>query len=153
MINDKIRCYQCNRSSEDVVSLFNIEYKNARGNMKEMTKHTFQSQIDLDYDGKEVYRLLVWDIYDIEKYVKDEKILNWFIKMDESGGRAELDYDIYAYKEFNVSTGRYWLEEYLKNGGILLDSSKVQKIRVNFDYYLCPICEQLFYSESLYLNE
>ena len=141
-MSEDVRCYICKRNIYEVVELFGIEFHLAREKMKEMTHHKFSADADLDRKGEKLYEFKHWDQLDSYKSQLSPRVRKWYDSMEESGGRDDEGITVYAYKNIDVNPS-YWVADYVKNGGILLDDTEVEKVRVNFDYHLCPVCQDL----------
>ena len=142
-MSEDVRCYICKRNIHDVVELFGIKFQLAREKMKEMTHHKFIAAADLDKNGEKLYEFRHWDDLYSYKSQLSPRVRKWYDSMEESGGRDDEGITVYAYKNIDVNS-RYWVADYVRNGGILLDDSEVQKVRVDYDFHLCPVCQSLY---------
>lgn len=143
MDSDQKRCYVCNRSGEDVLALFSSKQKGSSTEVVKMTGYTYSPKVECDEEGTTVYKVTSRSglkMKDIHEYVSDEKILNWFRVLIESEDRDGVDYNIYSYSDCSPHWKNKHLFDYLKEGGKLIDDSKVHKFS-KLQYYLCSICE------------
>ena len=142
-MSEDVRCYICKRNIHDVVELFGIKFQLAREKMKEMTAHKFSAAVDLDRRGERIYEFIHWDELFNFKSQLSPRIRKWYDSMDESGGRQDEGIIVYSYKH-SISHSGSWVARYMENGGILLDDSEVEKVRVDYDFHLCPVCQSLY---------
>ena len=94
--------------------------------MKEMKHCKFTAAADLDRNGKKLYEFRHWDQLYSYKSQLSPRVRKWYDSMEESGGRNDDGITVYSYKNIDVNLS-HWVADYMKNGGILLDDSEVEK--------------------------
>ncbi|MDH5743496.1 MAG: hypothetical protein OEZ52_08125 [Candidatus Aminicenantes bacterium] len=143
------RCYICNRNIDNVLSLFNIDNEKIPNHLKKMEERTYSlGMAYFDERKSRVYPyeyILDYDpmLFLLEK-VKDESIRE-AIKNQHDSNSSLATFYIYADFEGRDRHNEKLISYIKKGGRIILNP---EAVNIEFDYYLCPICNDRI--ESIY---
>lgn len=144
-MSDEIRCYFCNRTIPELLELLGIPTNKAWPSISEMEENSYTSERIIDKQGKDVYAFILWSDLSDYKNQFNSRIKKWIQTCVDSYGHDDSGISVYTHKNFGHSDG-YWIRDYLKEGGMFLDDTQVERLIVDFNYYNCPVCRNKFNS-------
>ena len=142
-MSDEIRCYFCNRTIPELLSLLGIPANKAWPRISEMEENSFNTERIIDKQGKDVYEFILWSDLSDHKNQFNSRIKKWIQTCVDSYGHEDSGISVYTHTHFDHMSG-YLISKYLKEGGVFLDDTQVERLLVDFKYYTCPVCRNKF---------